>query len=156
MLIRRIVRGVTYAFAGNLLGTAVGLIAGFMHSEKKLASVDTRSEEEVRESKRDHLVGHVRQFGTLRKLIETATLVLTDGEYKARRELESMGYYPCSTCGVPHIDGGTACMPPGTYYSEALERYIEPGHPDWSAEEYTRVTGEPWVASSDEDDDTRH
>jgi hypothetical protein len=40
-------------------------------------------------------------------------------------------------------------MPPGTYWSDAKERYIRPDDPEWSREGYEKATGERWNLEDD-------
>ena len=106
----------------------------------------------------DRLTSNVRLLQMVRQLIPAAEGFLREHEYKDRRILESMGYYPCSRCGIPHEKGGpdADCMPRGTYYDKEQEKYVEPDDEEWSAENYEKHTGEKWDPGSlgDDDDDS--
>ena len=173
MLIRRLVKGVAYSCAGSLFGATSGLLLGMMARPSKESSEHQaqaesqkvpRTEEEHRAHRRKKLLGRVHRFRSMRttwesvqKLLESAFTQLSEDEYQARRELELMGYYPCSKCGIPHLEGGEIdCLPIGAYFSEALGRYVEPEHPDWKKDEYEEATGEKWDETASQKDGSVH
>ena len=171
MLIRRLVKGVAYSCAGSLFGATSGLLLGMMARPSKESSElqaesqkVPRTEEERRTHLRKKLIGRVRHsramrisWESLQNLLESAFKHFSEDEYQARRELELMGYYPCSKCGIPHLEGGEIdCLPIGAYFSEALGRYVEPEHPDWKKDEYEEATGEKWDETASQKDGSVH
>lgn len=137
----------------GIAGAAMGAFLGFTRggAQRGLpAAAGELDEETDREDERDGLVQQVRFLGLCRQVMEAAQPQLADAEYRARRRLEELGYYPCPKCGVAHLDGGKAdCLPRGAYWHEDLRRFVEPEHPDWSAEGYEAATGQPWRGRDD-------
>lgn len=142
-IFRRVSLGAVYGIAGGFGGAAIGIFVGLTERDLK------EEKREKRERLKSSLIARVRMISLLRNLSPS----LENAEYEARRKLEELGYYPCSKCGVPHIDGGKAdCLPPGTYFHKELSRYIEPDHPDWTEEGYEKATGQKWDSSVEEPD----
>lgn len=139
----RVSRAVGYGVVGAVAGGLTGL---FMRRP-----TTTRTEKDVV----DQLTSNVQFWQFLRGVMPMAENFAREQEYKDRRVLESMGYYPCSRCGIPHEKGGpdADCMPKGTYWDKEKEAYVQPDDEEWSAEGYEAATGEKWDPGPLDDDD---
>lgn len=150
---QRICNAVLCGALMGMSGTTMGITFGVMMPTRAQGQRRKLTEEEKRKQHKAMLLSRLQRIEMIRKAIEAATPILTSAEYDTRRELEALGYFPCSKCGVPHTqpEDEENCLPVGTYWSEDLQRYIPVGHPDWSAEEYEKITGQKWREEDDGD-----
>lgn len=156
----RVSKAVAYSAVVGLVGAATGIATGAvmgLSSGLRLASPTTddpevaAAEKKLRSRKR--LIQNVRTYEMYRGVLDMLSPIISSAEFNARRRLEAMGYYPCAQCGIPHIqpEDQNNCMPKGAYWSEDLQRYVHPGHPDWSREEYEAATNQPWAEEGDDE-----
>lgn len=169
--IRKTGRAVVWGGCLGLSGATLGVVAALMQrtrKPKRKRSWEDMSDEERdakleadRVGEREALLEQVRYFGLFRQAMEAAKPLLADTEYRARRRLEELGYYPCEHCGVPHLDGGSgSCLPRGAYWHGELRRYVVPGDPDWTMAGYEAAGGsqsdlgpEPPIPDPDDEPD---
>lgn len=143
--VSRLVSAAGYGVAGAMLGGIMGFVTKSRPRTRK------RTEQDLVDS----LTSDVRFMQMARGMMPMLEKLFTESEYNKRRQLEAMGYYPCSKCGIPHVKGGpdADCMPKGTYFDKEHDKHIEPDDEMWSAEGYEKATGEKWDPGPLEDDD---
>ncbi len=140
----------THAVGYGALGAVVGAGVGFFTRSPKAPS--ERTEEDLVNGLKEN----VRVFQMIRQITPALEGFMREQEYSARRQLEEMGYYPCSRCGIPHKEGGKQadCDLRGTYETKDGKK-VSPEDEAWSVDGYEQATGKKWNAGpvGDDDDD---